>query len=579
MLRLVRYLRDYVKECVLAPLFKLLEAAFGLAVPLIVAQVIDEGVRAGDTGLITRSVILMVVLTVVGLVCAITAQYFAAKLSAGFGTRLRDDLFAHIMSLAQADIDELGGPTLITRVTNDTLQVQNGVFMFFRLILRSPFVVFGSMAMAFVIDGTQGLIFLVAIVALFAIVFLVMRVAIRRYAGVQAALDRIVRRTQENLDGVRSIRAFRREGAEQAAFGEENDALYGLQVAVGKVSALMNPLTYMGINLCLIAVIATGAVQVGVGTLQQGEVVALINYVSQVLVELIKLADLIVLLSRSSASAERLNEVFDTSCSMADGTQDASGADGSVAFRDVSFSYPLSSTPSLAHVSFEAAPGDTVGVIGGTGSGKTTLARLLVRTYDASEGEVSLGGRDIRDYSLATLRDACAVVEQDVRMFSGTIESNLRMGAGPDAPAGELERAAALAQASDVLASKPEGLEAAVEEGGRNLSGGQRQRLSIARALARKPRLLVLDDASSALDFATEARLRHVLSHDLSGTTLVVISQRVSAIRHADRIVVLDDGAQVGYGTHDELLDSCPVYRQICLSQLPEEEVSGHGED
>ena len=574
MLRLAHYLKGYVKECILSPLFKLLEAAFGLLVPLIVANVIDEGVARGDTTYIIHQTIIMLVISVVGLVWAISAQYFASKLSAGFGTKLRDDLFAHIMGLAQADIDRLGGSTLVTRITNDTLQVQNGVFMFFRLIMRSPFVVFGSMVMAFYIDGRQGLIFLVTIAILFLIVYLVMRVAVRRYAGVQGALDKVLDRTQGNLDGVRSIRAYGRQGSERSSFDEEVRDLCDLQVSVGRVSALMNPLTYAGINLCMIAVIATGAVQVDVGELTQGDVVALINYISQILVELIKFADLIILLSRSQASAKRINTVFDTPCSMADGTLDAASQPGTIEFDDVSFTYPFGSSPALEDVSFKVGAGKTIGVIGGTGSGKTTLAHLLVRTYDASSGTVRLGGHDIRDYSLASLRKVVGIVEQNVRLFSGTIAENLRWG-DQEADDAKLMRAVEMAQATDVLATRDEGLEASVEEGGRNLSGGQRQRLSIARAFTRNPRVLVLDDSTSALDFATEARLRHVLAKDLPDTTLVVVSQRVSAIRHADVIVVLDEGRQVGCGKHEELFESCPVYRQICLSQLPVEEVVG----
>ena len=575
MRELLRYLRGYGKECVLAPLFKLLEAAFQLFVPLVVARIIDQGIARGDQGLVIALGALLVGLAVVGLASAICAQWFASKLAAGFGTALRNDLFRHILTLSQEDVDRLGTSALVTRVTYDSQQVQDGVNWFFRLILRSPFVVFGCMAMAFAIDGTQGLVFLVTIAVLFVIVALVMRRTIGGLAQVQALLDGVAGRTTENLSGVRTIRAFNREDHERQQMAAAAGQIEGLQVGVGRISALTNPLTYVAINLGLIAVLATGGVAVDMGHLTTGDIVALVNYVSQILVELIKLAGFVVTEARMFASARRITDVFHVKPSMADGTLDARQADGSFEFRDVTFAYPGASEPAVEYLSFAAAPGETVGVIGGTGSGKSTVVELLSRTYDASSGEVLVGGEPVSRYQLRSLHEAMGVVEQRVRLFSGSLGDNLRWGKG-DADQAELERATALAQAADVLATRPEGFAAPVEERGRNFSGGQRQRLSIARALARERKILVLDDATSALDFATEAALRHMLATEFPATTKLVVSQRVSAVRHADRIVVLDGGVQVGCGTHEELLEGCEVYRQICASQLALEEVAPH---
>ncbi len=569
---LLGYLRGYGRECVLAPLFKFLEAAFQLATPLVVAKIVDRGVADGDGGLVVGCGLGLLALAVVGLACALCAQYFSARLAAGFGTRLRDDLFAHVLSLPQEQLDGFGDATLVTRLTNDTLLIQNGVNMFFRLILRSPFVVLGCTAMAYVIDGTQGAVFTVSVGALFAIVVALVRIPVRGYVAVQGLLDRVQSRTQENLAGVRTIRAFRREAAEEGAFDADAGELRSRQVSVGRVTALMNPLTYVGINLCLVAVIATGAVQVDAGALTLGAVVALTNYVAQILVELIKFVDFVVLISRSLAAARRVSAVLAVRGSMGEGELDACACEPSLAMRGVSFTYPGAAAPALEYVDFSVPAGGVLGVVGGTGSGKSTLAALVTRTYDAGEGVVELGGRDVRAYGLASLRRAVGVVEQWAPLFTGTIGENLRWG-DPDADDGELLAAVRTAQADDVLASRPEGLDAEVGEGGRNFSGGQRQRLTIARTLARRPRVLVLDDSTSALDYATEARLRAALARDLPGTTKVVVSQRVSAVRHADAIVVLEDGRQVGCGTHGELLETCPVYRQICLSQLSAEDV------
>ena len=572
MLKLTRYLAGYGRECVLAPLFKLLEAAFQLLVPFVMASVVDDGIATGDRAHVMLCAAVLVGMGVVGWISAACAQYFSARLGAGFGTALRDDLFSHVMSLSRADVDELGTSTLVTRLTNDSNQIQDGVNLFFRLVLRCPIAVFGALGAAVYVDGWEGAVFAVVVALVLALVWLVMRVAVRRYRQVQRALDGILLRVSEQLEGVRVLRAFGRERAECDEFDRAAQALRGEQVGVGDVSALMNPLTYIAVNLGLVAVLAVGGVRVEVGGLTQGQVVALVNYMSQMLVELLKLANLVIVLSKAEACARRVNEVFARVPAMADGTADATGAPATLEFRDVSLTYPGASAPALSHVSFKAAPGEVVGVIGGTGSGKSTLAALAMRFYDATDGEVLVGGRDVRDWRLESLHRLVGLVDQRPRLFAGTIEYNLRWGS-EGASEGDLERAVAIAQAEDVVSAKG-GLSGEVEQLGRNLSGGQRQRLSIARTLVRAPRILILDDASSALDLATDARLRRALREGLANTTQVVISQRVSAIRHADLILVLDAGRLVGAGTHERLLESCEVYREICDSQLERGEVA-----
>ena len=572
MLKLVRYLSGYGRECVLAPLFKLLEAAFQLLVPIVMASVVDSGIATGNRGHVLVCAVALVVMGVVGWVCAATAQYFSAKLGAGFGTALRDDQFRHVMSLSRADVDRLGPSTLVTRLTNDSNQVQDGVNLFFRLVLRCPIAVLGALAAAFVVDGWEGVVFTFVTALVLLLVWAVMRVAVRRYRVVQAGLDGILLRVTEQLQGVRVLRAFGREKDECASFDAATDRLRSLQVAAGDVSGLMNPLTYVAVNLGLVAVLHVGGIRVGAGGLTQGGVVALVNYMSQMLVELLKFANLVVVLSKAEACARRVNDVFAISPAMEDGTDAGEGLTGSLEFRDVSFTYPGASTPSLSHVSFACSPGAVLGVIGGTGSGKSTLAALAMRFYDATSGEVLVGGKDVRALEAVRLHEVVGIVDQNPRMFAGTIAENLRWG-NPDATDDELRRAVRIAQAEDVVRAKG-GLDGAIEQLGRNLSGGQRQRLSIARTLVRSPRVLILDDASSALDLATDARLRHALSTECAGTTRVVISQRVSAIRHADLILVLDRGRLVGQGTHEELLGTCEVYREICASQLANEEVA-----
>lgn len=574
MLKLVRYLRGYGKECVLAPLFKCLEAAFQILVPLVMASVVDEGIAAGNTHHIMASAAALIAMGVVGWVCAVAAQYFSAKLGAGFGTALRDDLFAHVMSLSRSDVDELGTSTLVTRLTNDTNQVQDGVNLFFRLVLRCPIAILGSIGAAYLVSGTEGALFVVVSAIVFLLAWLVMRVAIRGYREVQHGLDGVLLSTAEQLEGVRVLRAFGREDEERRLFDDLLDGLWHRQVHVGDVSGLMNPLTYAAVNLGLVVVLYVGGISVQAGNLTQGALVALVNYMSQMLVELLKLANLVNTLSKSEACARRVNEVFERLPSMTDGELSADGLSGSIEFCDVTFSYPGAAAPSLSHVSFSARPGQVVGVIGGTGSGKSTLASLLMRFYDATSGSVLVGGRDVRTLTLESLHRLVSIVDQRPRLFSGTIESNLRLAA-PDASPDQLEHAVVAAQAADVVAAKG-GVAGALEQLGRNLSGGQRQRLSIARTLSRGPRILVLDDASSALDLATDARLRHALASEFPGVTQVVISQRISAIRHADLILVLDAGRVVGQGTHEELRRTCDVYEEICASQLEGKEVR-HG--
>ncbi|WP_455138708.1 ABC transporter ATP-binding protein [Thermophilibacter sp.] len=574
MFKLRRYLAGHYAQCVLAPLFKGLEALLQLLVPLVMAQVIDTGIARRDAGFVLAHGALLLVMGVLAWVVAVTAQYFCSKLAAAFGTAVRDDLFAHVLTLSREDVERIGRSSLVTRLTNDTQQVQDGLNMFFRLILRSPFVTFGTVVAAFAVDGVEGAALLAAVIVSGAIVLGFMRLTTERYHAIQRGLDEVQLRVSENLEGVRVLRAFRREGAERADFARAAGDVRDRQVSTGDLSALVNPLTYVSINCGLIALLWLGGAQVNVGHLTQGQLVALVSYVSQALVELLKLTNLIVLLSKASACARRVNEVFDTAPSMADGTREARLEPGApaVAFDDVSFTYPDGAAPALSHVSFSLPAGSTLGVIGGTGSGKSTLASLVMRFYDATSGTVRVGGSDVRDLTRSSLRRRVSLVEQGATLFSGTVESNLRWG-GPDAGESDLEAALSTAQAAGVVAGKG-GLDAPVEQFGRNFSGGQRQRLTIARTLARRPDVLVLDDASSALDFATDAALRRALAHDRSGAAVITISQRVTSVRHADQILVLDGGRQVGLGTHEELLASCPVYQEICASQLTDEEVA-----
>ena len=571
------YLKDYKKESILAPLFKLLEAFFELLVPLVMANIIDYGISNRNMGYIGKMGLLLLLLGVVGLASSITAQFFAAKAAVGFSTQLRQALFDHIEDLSFTDIDKAGTSTMITRMTSDVNQVQSGINMTLRLFLRSPIIVFGAMIMAFTIDVKCALIFVVAIPLLSVVVFGIILSTIPMYKKVQSKLDQVLGITRENLTGVRVIRAFHQEAKESDRFRENNEALSAMQIFVGKISACMNPVTYIIVNGAIIALIYTGAVQVNIGNLSQGEVVAIINYMNQILVELVKLANLIVTMTKALACAERVASVFDIGADAAYvGAQNqklADKVDKSAPFLDfkhVSLTYQGAGAPTLQDMNFTVNRGDTVGIIGGTGSGKTSLVNLIPGFYPATEGEILLEGRDIRTMSDEELRGRIGVVPQKAVLFKGTIRSNLQWGK-PDAAEEEMWKALELAQASEVVDGKPGKLDATVAQNGKNFSGGQRQRLTIARALVRNPEILILDDSASALDYATDAKLRAAIRTLEDKTTTFIVSQRASTIRHADKIIVLDDGEIAGMGTHDELLKDCTVYQEIYYSQYPEQ--------
>ena len=563
------YLKDYKKESILAPLFKLLEAFFELMVPLVMANIIDYGISNRNMGYIGKMGLLLLLLGVVGLASSITAQFFAAKAAVGVSTKLRQALFDHIEDLSFTDIDKAGTSTMITRMTSDVNQVQSGINMTLRLFLRSPIIVFGAMIMAFTIDVKCALIFVVAIPLLSVVVFGIILSTIPMYKKVQSRLDQVLGITRENLTGVRVIRAFHQEAKEEERFRENNEALSAMQIFVGKISACMNPVTYIIVNGAIIALIYTGAVQVNIGNLSQGEVVAIINYM--------KLANLIVTMTKALACAERVASVFDIGAdAVYVGVQDqklADKVDKSAPFLDfkhVSLTYQGAGAPTLQDMNFTVNRGDTVGIIGGTGSGKTSLVNLIPGFYPATEGEILLEGRDIRTMSDEELRGRIGVVPQKAVLFKGTIRSNLQWGK-PDAAEGEMWKALELAQASEVVDGKPGKLDATVAQNGKNFSGGQRQRLTIARALVRNPEILILDDSASALDYATDAKLRAAIRTLEDKTTTFIVSQRASTIRHADKIIVLDDGEIAGMGTHDELLKDCTVYQEIYYSQYPEQ--------
>ena len=577
MKRLMMYLKDYKKESILAPLFKLLEAFFELLVPLVMANIIDYGISNRNMGYIGKMGLLLLLLGVVGLASSITAQFFAAKAAVGFSTQLRQALFDHIEDLSFTDIDKAGTSTMITRMTSDVNQVQSGINMTLRLFLRSPIIVFGAMIMAFTIDVKCALIFVVAIPLLSVVVFGIILSTIPMYKKVQSKLDQVLGITRENLTGVRVIRAFHQEAKEADRFRENNEALSAMQIFVGKISACMNPVTYIIVNGAIIALIYTGAVQVNIGNLSQGEVVAIINYMNQILVELVKLANLIVTMTKALACAERVASVFDIGADAAYvGAQDQKLADKVdqkatfLDFKHVSLTYQGAGAPTLQDMNFTVNRGDTVGIIGGTGSGKTSLVNLIPGFYPVTEGEILLEGRDIRTMSDEELRGRIGVVPQKAVLFKGTIRSNLQWGK-PDATEEEMWKALELAQASEVVDGKPGKLDATVAQNGKNFSGGQRQRLTIARALVRNPEILILDDSASALDYATDAKLRAAIRTLEDKTTTFIVSQRASTIRHADKIIVLDDGEIAGMGTHDELLKDCTVYQEIYYSQYPEQ--------
>jgi ATP-binding cassette subfamily B multidrug efflux pump len=583
MKKLLVYLKDYKKESVLGPLFKLLEATFELIVPLVMAAIIDTGVATGDKSYIMKMCMVLVLLAVIGLTCSITAQYFAAKAAVGFATKLRHALFAHIESLSFTEMDTVGTATLITRMTSDVNQVQNGVNLVLRLFLRSPFIVFGAMVMAFTIDVKAALVFVVTIPLLSIIVFGIMLISIPLYKKVQSALDKVLGITRENLTGSRVIRAFNKEDDEKVHFNENNDLLTRAQIYVGKISALMNPLTYVIINGAIVVLVWTGAVRVDNGYITQGEVVALINYMSQILVELVKLANLIININKSIACGNRIQSIFEMQPSITDGsgqkvdkvqtdTADRSEeAEYAVEFSHVGLTYAGAGDESLTDIDFKVKKGETIGIIGGTGSGKSSVVNLIPRFYDVTSGFIKVDGKDVKDYPLEELRGKIGMVLQKAVLFHGTIRENLKWG-NPDATEEDLNRAITVAQAKEFVDNKEGRLDFEIEQGGKNLSGGQRQRLTIARAVVKKPEILILDDSASALDFATDAALRKAIREMEGETTVFIVSQRAASIQHADRIVVLDDGKIVGLGTSEELLESCEVYQEIYNSQFKKQE-------
>ena len=579
MKKLLHFLADYKKECILGPLFKMLEAAFELLVPLVVKSMIDKGIAAGDTGHIIRMCLLMALFAAIGLTSTLFAQYFAAKAAAGFSAKLRHALMDHIQHMTYTDLDTLGTSSLITRMTSDINQVQTGVNMTIRLLLRSPFIVFGAMIMAFTVDVKAALIFVAAIPLLSVVVFGIMLVTIPMYKKVQERLDSLTETTRENLTGVRVIRAFRNENAEAEKFRTENLALVHVQKAVGSISALMNPVTYVIVNLAVAALIYVGALRVDSGALTQGAVIALYNYMSQILVELIKFANLIITITKAAACANRIEAVLESGTLIPENDSEPEipeNSRGTICFDHVSFTYQNAAEPSLSDISFTAARGDTIGIIGGTGAGKSTLISLIPRFYEPTSGSITIDGIASTDFPHHALRKRIGTVPQKAVLFHGTIRQNLQWGCA-DASDAELESALKTAQALDVVQSKANGLDEMIAEGGQNFSGGQRQRLTIARALVRKPEFLILDDSASALDYATDAALRHSLRELPDRPTVFIVSQRTASIQHADKILVLDDGQLAGIGTHQELLDSCAVYQEIYASQFPKEGVRQNG--
>ena len=584
MKKLLCYLKGYEKETVLAPLFKMLEALLELFVPLVMAAVIDTGIAHRDSLYIVKMCLLLVALGAVGLACSVTAQFFAAKAATGFSTKLRHELFSHIQGLSYTEMDKIGTATLIARMTSDVNQVQNGVNMFLRLFLRSPFIVFGAMVMAFTVDVKATFVFVVTIPLLSVVVFGIILWTLPLYRKVQGRLDRVLGLTRENLSGARVIRAFNKEEDEKRRYREENDALAGLQKFVGGISGLMNPLTCVIINGAVIALLYTGAFRVDSGVLTQGEVIALVNYMSQILVELVKMANLTVTLTKAAACGNRVQDVLETKSSMEflpetgmqaqgctgkalDGRAVVTDAETAVEFKHVSLTYAGAGSEALTDISFSVKKGETMGIIGGTGSGKTSIVNLIPRFYDATKGGVFVDGRNVKGYTKDALREKVGIVPQKAALFAGTIAENLRWGK-KEASEEELWRALEISQAKEFVEKKEGGLNADVLQGGKNLSGGQRQRLTIARALVRRPEILILDDSASALDFATDAALRRALRTMDGAPAVFIVSQRTSSIRHADKILVLEDGHMAGLGTHEELLKTCPVYQEIHYSQF-----------
>lgn len=581
MRKLLIYLKDYKKESIIGPLFKLLEATFELIVPVIMAHIIDIGIKNQDTLYIWKMGAVLVIFGILGLTCSLLAQYFAAKAAVGFGTALRHDLFWHIENLSHAEVDKAGSSTLVVRMTSDVNQVQSGVNLVLRLFLRSPFIVVGALVMAFTINWKAAMVFVVTVPLLAFVIYGIMVITIPLYKKVQRELDEVLLTTRENLTGVRVIRAFRTQKLERETFEHKSDVLMAIQMHVGKISASLNPLTYIIVNAGIIAVIWFGGIQVNVGDMTQGEVIALVNYMTQILLALVALANLIITFTKALASAGRINEVFAMKPGIVDGNEKESAVQQieelktAVSMEDVTFYYQESKEPALEHISFTAKKGETIGIIGGTGSGKSTLVSLIPRFYDVTEGRVFVNEKDVREYKVENLRSKVGMVPQKAVLFHGTIRDNMKMGR-EDASDEEIFEALKTAQALEIVENKPGKLDTVLSEGGKNLSGGQRQRLTIARALVRNPEVLILDDSASALDFATDANLRKAIAEDTNNMTVFIVSQRAASIMHADKIIVLDDGQMVGYGTHQELLKQCEVYQEICYSQFSKEEVQDH---
>lgn len=570
---LMKYLNRYKKESILAPLFKMLEACFELLIPLVMANIIDVGIASGEMGYVLKMCLLMILLGIIGLVCSLTAQYFSAKAATGFGTALRSDLFRHITSLSYTEIDTIGTSTLLTRMTSDTNQIQTGVNLVLRLFLRSPFIVIGAMVMSFTIDVKSAMTFVVTIPSLSVVIFGIMCVSIPLFKKVQAKLDHVTLLTRENLAGARVIRAFNRQEKEFQEFDKSTDALMHVQLFVGRISAFLNPVTYVIINLATVAIIWIAGKQTDLGILTQGQVVALVNYMSQILVELIKLANLIINVTKSMACAKRISAVFDQTSSileqpdMVTNQSDENACPYALQFQNVSLKYAGSTENSLSKLDFSVLRGETVGIIGGTGSGKSSLVNLIPRFYDATEGQVLVNGINVKNYALDTLRKKIGIVPQKAVLFQGTIAENIRWG-NRAATEEEIEKALEIAQAKDFVDEKDGGIQFKIAQGGKNLSGGQKQRLTIARAVVRKPEILILDDSASALDFATDAALRKAIKEQTDKMTVLIVSQRASTIMYADKIIVMDDGEVAGIGSHAALLKNCQVYQEICQSQL-----------
>lgn len=575
MFKLLKYLKGYIPQSIIAPLFKFLEASFELAVPIVMANIIDIGIKNNDEGYVYKMGLILVLLGVFGLAAAITAQYFAAKAALGFGTALRRDFYRHLNTLSHAEIDKIGAPTMITRVTNDINQAQTGVNMFLRLFLRSPFIVIGSIVMCLTVSPSLTLIFGIAAPVIGLIIYLIMTNTIPKYKHIQSGLDRVSLLTRENLSGVRVIRAFSRQKNEKEDFEVETGELLKAQIRAGRVSALLNPLTFVVVNLAIAAILWFGGGSVDSGAITQGELIALVNYMNQILLALIVVANLIIILTKSGASASRINDIFALTPSVTDennAPQEAVHGAPAVEFKNVTFAYHKDK-PTLENISISVKKGETLGIVGGTGSGKSTFVNLIPRFYDITEGELLIDGNDVRKYPLSQLRGKIGIVPQRAVLFKGTIRTNMQWG-NRNATDEEIWDALETAQAAEFVKKLPDGIDSAVEQGGRNFSGGQRQRLTIARAVVMKPEIIILDDSSSALDFATDAALRSALARDLSESTVLIVSQRASGVKHADKIIVLDDGRTAGIGTHKELFESCGVYREICLSQMSESEAA-----